>query len=73
MEQRGRFKTPTICKFCNDPKTIMTVKHSLIECPNFYYQRLDFYLVPSMQYLFENIPLSTIIDFVKEIEIYKEI
>ena len=73
MEQRGRFKTPPICKFCNDPDTIMSVKHILIECQEFYYQRLDFYLVPSMQYLFENVPLSTIIDFVKEIEIYKEI
>ena len=73
MEQRGRFKTPPICKFCNDPDIIMSVKHILIECPEFYYQRLDFYLVPSIQYLFENIPLSTIIDFVKEIEIYKEI
>ena len=73
MEQRGRFKVPPICKFCNDPDTVMSVHHILIDCPELYYQRLDFYLVPGLQYLFQNVPLSTIIDFVKEIDIYKEI
>ena len=69
MEQRGRFKVPPICKFCNDPDTVMSVHHILIECPELYYQRLDFYLVPGLQYLFQNVPLSTIIDF-RQIDIY---
>ncbi len=73
MEQRGRVKIPPICKFCNDPDTTMTVQHILIDCPDLYYKRLDFYFAPNMKYLFENIPPSTIVDFVKEIDIYKEI
>ena len=51
----------------------MTIRHILIDCPEFYYKRLDYYFAPNIRYLFENIPLSTIIDFVKEIDIYKEI
>ena len=51
----------------------MTVQHILIDCPDLYYKRLDFYFAPNMKYLFENIPPSTIVDFVKEIDIYKEI
>ena len=73
MEQRGRVKIPPICKFCNDPDTTMTVQHILIDCPDLYYKRLDFYFAPNMKYLFENIPPSTFVDFVKEINIYKEI
>ena len=58
MEQRGRFKTPPICKFCKDPDTIMSVEHILIDCPELYYDRIEYYLAPSLKYLFENIPLS---------------
>ena len=73
MEQRGRFKTPPICKFCKDPDTIMSVEHILIDCPELYYDRMEYYLVPSIKYLFENIPLSEILEFVRKIGIYQEI
>ena len=49
------------------------ITHILINCTGLYYTRRQFYIANSMHYLFENVPLTQILDFLKYIEIYKEI
>ena len=73
MEQLGPIKYPPFCIFCDDDNEIMTVRHILINCPDLRYVRQRYYIAPSMRYLFENVPLPQIIDFLREIGIFKKI
>ena len=73
MEQTGPFKTPELCQFCMNGVDFLSVRHILINCTGIYYTRRDFFITNSMRHLFENIPLSRILDFLKHIEIYKHI
>lgn len=73
MEQTGPFKTPELCQFCMNGVDFLSVRHILINCTGIHYTRRDFFITNSMQHLFENIPLSRILDFLKYIEIYKHI
>ena len=76
MEQTGPIKTPELCGFCMNGMNgvdFLSVRHILINCTGLYYTRRQFYIANSMRYLFENVPLTQILDFLKYIEIYKEI
>ena len=73
MEQPGPIKVPDLCGFCQNDIDILSVNHILIECTGIYYARRQFYHADSLKYLFDNIPLSRIIDFIKHLHIYKEI
>jgi ribonuclease HI len=61
-----------ICQLC---KVIMTVKHILIECPNFYRHRLHHFQNHnvSMTDLLGNIPHKNIFNFLKHIHFYPHI
>merc|ERR1712004_170765 len=73
MEQTGPFKAPELCQFSMNGVDFLSVRHILINCTGIHYTRRDFFITNSMRHLFENIPLSRILGFLKYIEIYKHI
>ena len=59
-----------VCVTCQVP---LTVKHILIECPAHDNNRLKFFTVVSLQELFDKIPGSNILNFLKKIGMYHKI
>jgi len=57
------------CIPCN---CTLTVKHILIECIDYAHIRQKYYNVPNLQTLFTNVSQSTIVNFLKEIGIFKQ-
>ena len=59
---------PPVCPYCNNAE--LTVKHIMIDCTHFKYTRRNHYRAPDMKFLFDNISLRKIIDFLKEARLY---
>ncbi len=73
FQQRGPNKQAPSCYFCYDPEETLTVNHILIECTELRHVRRRYYFAHDLQHLFENTPPSQIINFLKEVHLYKEI
>ena len=73
FEQRGPIKYAPLCHFCEDPFENLTVEHILIDCHELRHVRRRYYLSPNLQFLFENIPVRNILDFLKEIHVFREL
>ena len=73
MEQSGPLKTPELCTLCMNGVDILTVRHILINCTGVFHWRNNYYHAISVKHLFENTPLSQILDFLRFINVYKEI
>ena len=73
FEQRGPIKYAPLCHFCEDPYENLTVEHILIDCHELRHVRRRYYLSPNLQFLFENIPVRNILDFLKEIHVFREL
>ena len=60
-------ENPPFCIPCN---CILTVKHILLECVDFAHIRTNFYNVPDLKTLFSDVSRSSIINFLKEINLF---
>ena len=58
------------CTPCHEP---LTVKHILLSCNAFSETRWKYYTTEMIRTLFRDVPPWTILDFLKEIEIFKRI
>lgn len=58
---------PPMCESCSED---FSIKHILIECAEFIDKRRQFYNVPDMKTLFETVPPSRILEFVKKIGLF---
>ena len=61
---------PPQCVQCN---TILTVKHILIECVDLAPMRARYYQVDNMKLLFETVRIDLILDFLREINVFRNI
>ena len=61
---------PPECTACQCP---LTVAHILTECADFLETREKYYDVQNMQELFEDVPVESIFDYLKEIGLYRKI
>jgi len=57
------------CVPCND---IVTVKHILIECMDYAHIRQRYFNEPNLNALFANVQPKKIVDFLKEIDLFKQ-
>src|SRR4029077_17434545 len=58
------------CSSCNCD---LTVEHILLNCPAFNVTRLKYFTVSSVVELFNNVPSSNILNFLKEIRLYNQL
>ena len=58
------------CIPCN---ALLTIKHILVDCVEFAPIRQRFFHVDSLMILFDTVKFESIIDFLKEIHLYKKI
>ena len=70
-KMEGR-KDPDPCNFCGDGSPL-TVRHLLLECTNFLYERRDHYEAADLEDLFTRYPPKSVIDFLKEVNLYDRI
>ena len=59
------------CSFCNNSP--ISIKHILLECTDLNNIRSQYYDVEDLEELFNSTPLNSILDFVKEINIFDKI
>ena len=70
-KMEGR-KNPDPCDFCGDGSSL-TVRHILLECTNFLYERRNYYKAADTEDLFKRYPPKSVIDFLKEVNLYDKI
>ena len=58
---------------CSTCKCLLTVQHILLECPNYNFIRVKYFQATSLYDLFNKVPLVHIINYLKEIKLYKNI
>ena len=61
---------PPECIGCQTP---LTVEHILINCMDFQPTRQKYYTSANLSDLFNNVPSRTIVDFIKEIGLYRKL
>jgi ribonuclease HI len=61
---------PPMCVGCN---SLFTVQHILIDCVEFALSRPNYFNVGSLQELFETVPALSIIGFIKDIGLYRQL
>ena len=64
-------KRQPVCNFCYLDD--LTIKHIFVDCLHFHNIRRHFFRVPDMRCLFEQVPLRTIIAFLKSANLYDQI
>ena len=59
------------CTFCNH--SLISIKHILLECTNLNNIRSQYYDAEDLEELFDSSSLNSILDFLKEINIFDKI
>jgi hypothetical protein len=59
-----------MCVGCDSP---FTVKHILIDCVEFAPSRAKYFNVSSLKELFDTVQMRDIIDFIKDIGLYRKV
>ena len=63
-------ESPPMCVGCDSP---FTVKHILIDCVEFALSRAKYFNVSSLKELFDTVQMRDIIDFIKDIGLYRKV
>jgi hypothetical protein len=59
-----------MCVGCDSP---FTVEHILVDCVEFAMSRFKYFSVSSLQELFDLVQMRDLIDFIKEIGLYRKL
>jgi hypothetical protein len=63
-------ESPPMCVGCDSP---FTVEHILVDCVEFALSRAKYFNVSSLKELFDTVQARSIIDFIKDIGLYRKI
>jgi ribonuclease HI len=63
-------ESPPMCIGCN---CVFTVQHILIDCVEFAWSRVKFFNVSSLRELFDTVQTRVLIDFIKDIGLYRKL
>jgi kelch-like protein 2/3 len=63
-------ESPPMCVACQAP---LTVQHVLIDCVDFALSRAKYFNAATLQDVFENVNAGDVIDFIKEIGLYRKL